>query len=435
MSEFTRREFSRREWLAASAGAALAGGLTSARAQAVELSVFGHRVHQAAATTGAGGDVTAAWREQSKNTVSWVTLGDVNAIHERLLREATLGSSSIDLAYLLNGRAIPRNLALFEPLDALMKEAPIEDFADFAPGLVAPLRSKAGLHGVPVRHAINTIIVNEELFAERGVDPHFKTFEQMMEAVRKMTFKRADGSQVVGLAFTPVFASNFLTLARCLGGDYMTADKQIVAGEAPMVQLLTTLAELHKAGAMPRNWATLNNEEVTTLMQQGRAAITVNPYARLASYNDPSKGRYAGKIKPVNPPMAAALVGKKPYASTVEFWSLVIPKNAKNKRVAWDLLRALSTKAAATSMALNGNGPTRVSSYADPRLKANNPYAKEEATALAGSRIHLPAFDEQARVHDIFIEESQAAVLGMKEPMKAMNDATRRARPLVHLSA
>ena len=132
----------------------------------------------------------------------------------------------------------------------------------------------------------------------------------MIEAMRKMTYKRADGTQVVGMAFTPVFASNFLTLARCLGGDYMTSDKQIVAGEAPMVQLLTTLAELHKAGALPRNWATLNNEEIMTLMQQGRAAMTVHPYARLASYNDPAKGKFAGKLKPVNPPMAAALAGK-----------------------------------------------------------------------------------------------------------------------------
>jgi multiple sugar transport system substrate-binding protein len=35
----------------------------------------------------------------------------------------------------------------------------------------------------------------------------------------------------------------------------------------------------------------------------------------------------------------------------------------------------------------------------------------------------LPAFDEQARAHDIFIEETQAAVLGRKAPQQAMNDA------------
>ena len=54
----------------------------------------------------------------------------------------------------------------------------------------------------------------------------------MIEAARKLTFKRDDGTQVYGLAFTPVFASNFLTISRCLGGDYMTVDRKIVAAEA-----------------------------------------------------------------------------------------------------------------------------------------------------------------------------------------------------------
>jgi len=50
---------------------------------------------------------------------------------------------------------------------------------------------------------------------------------------------------------------------------------------------------------------------------------------------------------------------------------------------------------------------------------------------VGASGIHLPAFDEQARAHDIFIEESQAAMLGMKEPSRAMTDATRRVEPLI----
>ena len=50
-----------------------------------------------------------------------------------------------------------------------MKEAPIEDFADFAPGLVAPLKVDGALHGIPVRHATNVIVYNEALLQERGV--------------------------------------------------------------------------------------------------------------------------------------------------------------------------------------------------------------------------------------------------------------------------
>jgi multiple sugar transport system substrate-binding protein len=401
------------------------------QAQAKTLTALGHRVHQTSATTGPGGDATEAWRKQSDTTVNWVTFGDVNAIHERLLREVTLAETSIDVGYLLNGRAVPRNLKLFEPLDALMKDAPPEAFDDFAPGLISPLKLDGALHGIPVRHATNALIYNEALLEERGVTKLPTSFEELAETARKLTFKRDDGTQVFGLAFTAAFASNFLSIARCLGGDYMTTDGKLVAAEPPMVKALSLLADFYKAGVLPRNFATVNNEEITTWMQQGRAAMTINPFARLVTYNDPGKGKYGGRFKSLLPPMASDLIGKVAYAPTVEFWSLVIPKNAKQKPLSWQMIRALTSKAGTTAMALNGNGPTRISTYADPALMKAMPYAADEAAALKASRIHLPAFDEQARAHDIFIEETQAAVLGIKPAQQAMDDAVKRVRPLL----
>jgi len=422
-----------RRRLGALAGATAASAFIprAAFAQTKMLTALGHRVHQNAATAGPGGDATEAFRKASGSDVNWVTFGDVNAVHERLLREASLSETSIDVAYLVNGRAVPRNLQLFEPLDALMKQAQIEAFDDFAPGLLAPLKVGDALHGIPVRHATNALIYNEALLEERGVTKLPTTFEELTDLARKLTFKREDGTQVYGLAFTAVFASNFLTLARCFGGDYMTTDGKIVAAEPPMVKTLTLLADFYKAGVLPRNFATVNNEEITTWMQQGRAAITINPFARLVTYNDPSKGKYGGRFKSLLPPMAADLAGKVAFAPTTEFWALVIPKNAKQKPLSWDFIRALSSKAGTTAMALNGNGPVRISTYADEKLKAAMPYAADEAAALKASRIHLPAFDEQARAHDIFIEETQAAVLGRKPAQQAMDDATARVKPLL----
>ena len=423
---------SRRGVLTSAGAAALLASLPHpAKAQARALTVLGHRVHQTSATTGPGGDATAEWRKQSGASIDWVTFGDVNAIHERLLREVSLSETSIDVGYLVNGRAVPRNLQLFEPLDALMREAPLEAFEDFAPGLVAPLRLDGALYGIPVRHATNALIYNEALLEERGIGKLPSTFEELVEAARKLTFRRDDGAQVFGLAFTAVFASNFLSIARCLGGDYLTADRKLVAAEPPMVKALATLAELQKAGVLPRNFATVNNEEITTMMQQGRAAMTINPFARLVTYNDPTKGKYGGRFKSLLPPMASDLIGKTAYAPTVEFWSLVIPRNAKQKPLAWEMIRALSSKRGTIAMALNGNGPTRISTYEDAGLKAAMPYAASEAAALSAARIHLPAFDEQARAHDIFVEESQAAVLGIKPSQQAMDDAVRRVRPLL----
>ena len=270
-SRISRRRFG------ALAGAAAGSAFLprGAFAQAKTLTVLGHRVHQNAATTGPGGDATEAFRKANDANVNWVTFGDVNAVHERLLREASLSETSIDVAYLVNGRAVPRNLQLFEPLDALMKQAPIEAFDDFAPGLLAPLKLGDALHGIPVRHATNALIYNEALLEERGVTKLPTSFEELAELVRKLTFKREDGTQVYGLAFTAVFASNFLTLARCLGGDYMTTDGKIVAAEPPMVKTLTLLADFYKAGVLPRNFATVNNEEITTWMQQGLSLIHI----------------------------------------------------------------------------------------------------------------------------------------------------------------
>jgi multiple sugar transport system substrate-binding protein len=82
-------------------------------------------------------------------------------------------------------------------------------------------------------------------------------------------------------------------------------------------------------------------------------------------------------------------------------------------------------------MALNGNGPTRVSTYEDAKLQAALPYAAQEAAAIKAARIHLPAFDEQARAHDIFVQQSQAALLGSVAPDKAMQEAVDRVKPLL----
>ena len=418
----------RRRFLAGGAAAMAAGVLPAARAQAGEITVLAHRVHQNAATTGAGGDATAAFRETTKLNVSWVTLGDVNAIHERLLREASLSATAIDVAFLLNGRANARNLALFEPLDAFMKEAPIEDLADFAPGLLQPFRTSAGLQGIPVRHSTNALVYNEDLFKERGVAPNFKTFDDVLAAARQLTFKRADGTSVVGLSFAPQFASHFLTLSRCIGADYMLADRSIVAAEEPMIRFIEAMADLYKSGALPRNFATQTNEEVAAQIQQGRCAMSLNSLARMPVLNDPAKSKYPGKIKPMTPPVSAGPGGKGVYNAPVEFWALMIPKNSANKRQAWEFIRSLSSKNGTLQMARNGNGPTRISTY---QSLTDQPFAAAEVKALAQARAHLPAFDEQSRAHDIFIEETQSAIVGMKPARQAMTDATRRVRPLV----
>jgi multiple sugar transport system substrate-binding protein len=110
---------------------------------------------------------------------------------------------------------------------------------------------------------------------------------------------------------------------------------------------------------------------------------------------------------------------------------MAIPKNTKNKELAWGLMRQMLSKDSTLKAALNGNGPVRNSTYDDARIKEKLPFAEEERKVLRVARVPMPAFDNAQRAADLFKEEAEAAILGMKTPRAAMDDLTRRTQRLL----
>jgi multiple sugar transport system substrate-binding protein len=234
-------------------------------------------------------------------------------------------------------------------------------FDDFAPGLIGPLKVDGALHGIPVRHATNALIYNEALLEERGVSKLPASFEELVEVARKLTFKREDGTQVHGLAFTAVFASNFLTVSRCLGGDYMSVEGKLTANEPAMVKALTILADLYKTGVLPRNFATVNNEEITTWMQQGRGGDDDQSLRPAGLLQRSGQGQVWRALQVI----AATDGGRPRREDGVRADGRVLvaddPEERQAEAARLGIHRALSSKAGTTAMALNGNG-------ADPHL-------------------------------------------------------------------
>src|SRR5690606_8915465 len=118
------------------------------------------------------------------------------------------------------------------------------------------------LFGLPVRHATNTLIYNEKLMDERNIELP-KTFEDFLEAAKAGTYKREDGQDVFGLTFSGLQLSYYVSMARAYGGDYMTADGQITVTSEPVIKGLTALADLYKAGALPRGFTAMSGDEST----------------------------------------------------------------------------------------------------------------------------------------------------------------------------
>ena len=420
----------RRGVLALAAASLLAGTAAMAQDKPESLTILAHRVHQTVSTQGAGGDITEAWQKANGVGVNWVTM-ETGPLHERLFRELALPETSIDLAFVVNTRAVDGLAKVLDPIGPYQAKAPIEDFADVFPGLVTAMTFGGELYGVPFRHASTCFHYNERMLKERGVAPP-TTMEELQEAAHKLTYKDAAGNQVHGFVIMGDNYANIVDLARAWNGDFITLDyKMGVTGEG-MTKAATMLHEFYDSGVLPKNWAAIKTEEVNTWLQTGRAAMTTTSCGRAQIYNDPAKSKEAGNFKTVALPMSAEYQDKFPVApAKVEFWSIVIPKNSKHKDLAWSLAREMLSKENTLKAALNGNGPVRASTYDTAEMKQKLAYADAEKAVLLVGRVPLPAFDNAAKAGDIFVEEMQAAVLGMKPVPDALSEIERRVQPLL----
>jgi len=252
--------------------------------------------------------------------------------------------------------------------------------------------------------------------------------EQAVTLAEKLTFKRADGVQVYGLVMNFDDPATPIDWIRGYGGDFITSDYRIVIDSPASVRGVTVLCDLYKKGVLPKNSMNLKTEDVTTFMQQGRGAMTNNPFNRYLNYNDPKASKYPGKIAVVALPLG---VDGKPMPAKTSVWAMAIPKNAKNKDKAWSLIRQLSVPESTVAETLNGNGPVRPSAYDDAKVKALIPYAAAEKQALGSARLVVPGFANSAKSMDIFIEELGNAMLGNKEPQAAMAEVKKRVTPLL----
>jgi multiple sugar transport system substrate-binding protein len=400
-------------------------------AQEKTLNVLCHRVHQMNQTTGAAGNVVKPWEDKNSARISWTTL-DSNPLQDRLFREASLNETDFNVGYVIDNRMTPQIASLFAPLDDFQKEAPIEEFDDIAAGLRQSMTVGGKLVGVPVRHATQGLFYNEALLEEAGIAAPPKTVEELVEQAKKLTFTSKAGTPVVGMVLASDLAVFPVIFARAFGGDFIDDKFNVVPKPEAMEAGLSVLADLFKAGALPRSYATTRNDDMVTWLQQGRAAFAVLPFARYAQVNNKDQSVAPGRMKAVEFPGSSTLPGgQQDMHTVVESWAMAIPANSKDKALSWDYIRFVSSKQATLGMARNGNGPVRVSTYAEPSFAESQPQAQAEASALAKAKPAFPPFPNAVRSQATFLEEVQLAVLGRKSPKDAVAAIIERVKPMM----
>lgn len=405
--------------------------LLGRRARAAErLTIIGHAVHQRAVSEGPGGNLAAEWAAANNVEIEWVTLG-VPEIHERLYRELTLGEGQFQVAFILHRLLRPSVVTQLVGLNDFQAKDPIDDVDGIAAGMRSDFTSNGNSFGIPYRHATDGLHFNEELLAEQGVTSIPDTIEGVVELAEKLTYKRADGTQVHGLLLDGVQPSNVINLARCWNGDFITSDFKIACDQPPMVKAVTLVKQLYDKGVLPKAITNFVTEDLITWMQQGRGAMAISPFGRYRNFNDPKASKFPGKLSVVALPASKEMAPMKLAPAKTDIWAAAIPANGGKPDLAWSFIRHISSPDSTVRGALNGNGPVRAAAYDDPRVQELVPYWRAEAAAIPTARTALPGFEQAAKAQDLYIEEIQSVLVAGKDPQQAMSDLARRLKPLL----
>ncbi len=405
-------------------------GLANNPVAAETLTVIGHKVHETTTTGETGGNFAGEWAAANGVDLEWLTF-NVAAVHERLYREASLGSTTVDVGFAANRFFLPQFAEMFEPLDAYVAANPIKDFDELPKGMLEAMTIDGKLYGIPYRHATAGLHINTALLEERGLEVP-TTFEEVLEVARALTFTRDDGTKVYGLMLDDRTPTTITDIARAQSnGEFLTPGFDLRADSPQMIAAVQTVKDLYDEGVLPDTYLSFLTEDVITFMQQGRGAMAISPFGRNKNYNNPDESQYPGKIISIPLPASEALTGFDVAPVRTEFWAMFIPKNSDDKERAWDFIRTVSSPENTIKAALNGNGPVRPSAYNDPRMGELLTYANAEQRALAVARPPLPGWTNSAQTQDIFIEEVDLVLLGMKTPDEAMASVQERVTPLL----
>ena len=414
--------------LAAATLVALAMGTSGAFAQTT-IRVFANSAHQDAFAGRPGateGNLQAAFEKDTGIKIVWDTV-PWPQMRQNFQRAMASSSGSYDVVMVINDWATDDTLAKLLPLEAMSPA--IEDKDDIFKPMRATFTRNGQLVALPIRSNPQIVHYNKAVFAEKGLaEP--KTFAELLDAALKVAGKRADGASVYGLGLKAIGDDDLTLVYKAFGGDVLTQDYKVLIDSPQNAATLQKLKQLYEGGGLAPNFATTDTVATQNLMREGLLGMVLFGDNYHMRFNDQKSSRIAGQVGFF--PIPGAKPGS-PGPAKVAFWAAAMPANgpAANRQAAWRFLQYLSSKDAQVQMAINGNGPARLSTLENPRFQKDAPYAAASAVALANAVEIFPAFDGTPQVQAVVTEESVLAITGRKPVAEALSTAAARISAIV----
>ncbi|MGE5553567.1 MAG: extracellular solute-binding protein [Betaproteobacteria bacterium] len=296
----------------------------------------------------------------------------------------------------------------FEPLNNLIKRDKFP-YKDLIPAVArnAGQAADGTIFGIP--HAADAVAIfyRTDLFEKQGLKIP-TNFTQYAETAKKLNSDGRAGTVFAGVR--EQLLKYWITRYRALGGVVLSPDWKVLFNNAKGVEALKQLIALRPYA--PKGVLSYDNPDVATAFVNGDAAMAETwPSLTLGMANNPKQSKVIGKFA------IAPIPGGSGEMST---WHLSIPKSSKNKDVAWEFIKFMtSTENQLLYQKKFGVNPVRFSAWKTlvkekPEL-AGIPRALETAWAF-------PRIPQWPQMYEAAIIELSRAMSGQSTAEQAISN-------------
>jgi multiple sugar transport system substrate-binding protein len=248
------------------------------------------------------------------------------------------------------------------------------------------------------------------------------TWDDVLAAARTISEKESAtdaGGRMYGYVMRAAqgnaVVADFMPIFWAFGAEMFEAQGRAVVNSPEGIAALRFMLELGKYA--PPGYQSFNADEVSAHLLQGTAAMSINWPAWISAFSDPSKSKVIGRME-----FAVMPGANQPGRAEIGNWLISIPRDAKNRELAFDFLVWATSPEQMKRSALRGNPPTRRSVFTDTELLAKFPSYPAQLRSLESSRPRprTPLWNEIENTFGIFLSKANSGELS---PEDAMNQA------------
>jgi multiple sugar transport system substrate-binding protein len=447
MSEHKR--YTRREFLKAACGTAVASLLTAAcgsvgqstspnaeRGQTQVPAMVGKpfkgvtvRMH---AISGANYDelykLIPEWEEETGAKVEFAFRGNGFETDKRLVQDFAAGTVDYDVCW--NHSSFFSQYVKADGLEPLDKYFSREELSDFIPRILDAGRKDGQLWVMPRHYDISCIHYLTDL-----VDTPPTTWDEFKRMAIDITdpSKGLYGTQFAGKE--EALTGRFYEVLIAEGGSLFNDKWEPTFNSAAGVKAATMFAELYEAGAMPPGMTNFLWEDVAKNWANGIIGMYTEWYGWYGFFQDPQNSKVAGKFNLARQPKGDGGI----HSGWAGHHGFSITKAAKNKEAAASLIKHLTSVKANELEASLGFTVVRQSvwdNYMIPKAAASgNPLDKKrlELALLQAQEDYRtpPLIAEWIPMSNIMYPILQQIILGDLDPQKGLDTAAEQVRRLM----